>query len=230
MTNPSPNERTSRRDFMKTSTDCRCRHRLVGRSMRSRRGRMPPAAIRFASVWSAAADAVPVRPIRPCRPRGTCSSWPWPTPSRTNCKAVCSHLKHEFSSQPERVAVEPDHQFTGFDAYEKVLAVERRPGHPGDAAGLPPDSFRGGRQGGQEHLHGEAAGRRRPGRPPRAGRQRACQGEELESRRRPAAASSDARTSKPSSASSRARSATSSPCASTGTTGACGSRGRRGSR
>ncbi len=32
------------------------------------------------------------------------------------------NLKRQFGSQPERVAVDPDHQFVGFDAYEKLLA------------------------------------------------------------------------------------------------------------
>jgi predicted dehydrogenase len=32
-------------------------------------------------------------------------------------------LKNEFSEQPERVAVTPDKQFTGFDAYQKVIAA-----------------------------------------------------------------------------------------------------------
>ena len=78
----------------------------------------------------------------------------------------------------DRVDVPEERQFTGLDAYQKAIDSRRGPGAALHAAGLPPDAVRGGGEGRQARLHGEAGGHRRPRRPPHPGRQRGGQEEE----------------------------------------------------
>ena len=79
-------------------------------------------------------------------------------------------LQEAFDSQPDRIAVDEDHRFSGFDAYKKVLDSGIDLVILATPPGFRPYSFRGRSQRRQEHFHGEARGRRRPRRPPRAGR------------------------------------------------------------
>ena len=156
---PESNERTSRRDFMKTSTAAAVGTGLLGGMALSPRAYAAGSdTIRIGLVGCGGRGSGAVH--QALRRRETSGSSPWPTSSRTNVQSSLHDLKHcDSRLEPERVDVEPDAQFVGFDAYRKVAGQPRRPGHPGDAARLPPDSFRGGGQGGQKHLHRETAGR-----------------------------------------------------------------------
>ena len=46
---------------------------------------------------------------------------PWPTSSTTNCRRARARLK---KIKPDQMAVDDDHCFVGFDAYQKVLDSE----------------------------------------------------------------------------------------------------------
>jgi myo-inositol 2-dehydrogenase / D-chiro-inositol 1-dehydrogenase len=119
MTNPSP-ERSSRRDFMKSSTTAALSAGLLT-------GYALPRA------YAAGSDVIRIGLVG-CGGRGSgAAHQALSTKGNVQLVAMADafedqlqsslhSLKREFASQPERVAVEPDHQFTGFDAYEKLLA------------------------------------------------------------------------------------------------------------
>ena len=48
-------------------------------------------------------------------------------------------IRNAFTDRPERVAVDDDHKFVGFDAYRKVNRQRYRCCHPGDAPRVPAD-------------------------------------------------------------------------------------------
>lgn len=117
----NPNERTSRRDFMKTSTVAAVGTGLLGGLALSPR------------VYAGGDDTIRVGLIG-CGGRGSGAA-NQALSTKGNVKLVAMadafedqlqhslrNLQRQFESHPERVAVEPDHQFVGFDAYEKLLA------------------------------------------------------------------------------------------------------------
>ena len=82
---------------------------------------MRRAATRSASASSAPAAAAAAR--WPTCSRGTrraCASWRWPTCSPIALEQALKRLSQQYGA---RAAVKPEHVFTGFDAYQKVLAV-----------------------------------------------------------------------------------------------------------
>ena len=115
------NERTSRRDFMKTSTVAAVGTGLLGGLALSPR------------VYAAGSDRIRIGLVG-CGGRGSgAAHQALSTKGNVQLVAMADafedqlqsslrSLQKQFESQPERVAVEPDHQFTGFDAYEKLLA------------------------------------------------------------------------------------------------------------
>jgi len=115
------NERTSRRDFMKTSTVAAVGTGLVGGLALSPR------------AYAAGSDRIRIGLVG-CGGRGSgAAHQALSTKGNVQLVAMADafedqlqsslrNLQRQFESQPERVAVEPDHQFTGFDAYEKLLA------------------------------------------------------------------------------------------------------------
>jgi predicted dehydrogenase len=115
------NERTSRRDFMKTSTVAAVGTGLLGGLALSPR------------AYAAGSDRIRIGLVG-CGGRGSgAAHQALSTKGNVQLVAMADafedqlqnslrSLQKQFESQPERVAVEPDHQFTGFDAYEKLLA------------------------------------------------------------------------------------------------------------
>jgi myo-inositol 2-dehydrogenase / D-chiro-inositol 1-dehydrogenase len=115
------NERTSRRDFMKTSTVAAVGTGLLGGLALSPR------------AYAAGSDRIRIGLVG-CGGRGSgAANQALSTKGNVQLVAMADafedqlqsslrSLQKQFESQPERVAVEPDHQFTGFDAYEKLLA------------------------------------------------------------------------------------------------------------
>jgi myo-inositol 2-dehydrogenase/D-chiro-inositol 1-dehydrogenase len=115
------NEPTSRRDFMKTSTVAAVGTGLLGGLALSPR------------AYAAGSDRIRIGLVG-CGGRGSgAANQALSTKGNVQLVAMADafedqlqsslrSLQKQFESQPERVAVEPDHQFTGFDAYEKLLA------------------------------------------------------------------------------------------------------------
>jgi myo-inositol 2-dehydrogenase / D-chiro-inositol 1-dehydrogenase len=115
------NERTSRRDFMKTSTAAAIGTGLLGGLALSPR------------AFASGSDKIRIGLVG-CGGRGSgAAHQALSTKGNVQLVAMADafedqlqsslrNLKRQFESQPERVAVEPEHQFHGFDAYEKLLA------------------------------------------------------------------------------------------------------------
>ena len=118
---PNSNERTSRRDFMKTSTAAAVGTGLLGGLALSPR------------AYASGSDMIRIGLVG-CGGRGSGAAHQ-ALSTKGNVKLVAMadafedqlqsslrNLERQFGSHPERVAVDPDHQFVGFDAYEKLLA------------------------------------------------------------------------------------------------------------
>ena len=117
----NPNERTSRRDFMKTSTAVAVGTGLLGGLSLSPR------------AYASGDDTIRIGLVG-CGGRGSGAAHQ-ALSTKGNVKLVAmadafenqlqsslKNLKRQFDPQSGRVAVDPDHQFVGFDAYEKLLA------------------------------------------------------------------------------------------------------------
>jgi myo-inositol 2-dehydrogenase/D-chiro-inositol 1-dehydrogenase len=115
------NDRTSRRDFIKTSTVAAVGTGLLGGLALSPR------------AYAAGSDRIRIGLVG-CGGRGSGAALQ-ALSTKGNVQLVAMadafedqlqsslrNLQSHFESQPDRVAVEPDHQFVGFDAYEKILA------------------------------------------------------------------------------------------------------------
>ena len=155
ITHPNPRSAVSRRQFIKSSTRCW--------PPRRRRWRAFPAVLRGAersspstpssSAWADAA-AAPARTssTRPKRRAWTPRLSPWPIYSRKPPRRACDNF-----------GVPADKCFSGFDAYQKALAV---PGVNYAILATPPGfravALQGRHRSRQERLHGEAGGGGRP--------------------------------------------------------------------
>lgn len=117
---PNPNERTSRRDFMKTSTAAAVGTGLLGGMALSPR------------AYASGSDTIRIGLVG-CGGRGS-GAVENALAANENARLVAmgdvfgdmlhSHLrglKYRFQAQPERVDVKPEHMYVGFDAYQKVL-------------------------------------------------------------------------------------------------------------
>lgn len=117
---PHSTEPTSRRDFLKTSTVA-----AVGASVLGTLGSMPGA-------YAAGDDVIKIGLIG-CGGRGTGAAGQ-ALSTQGNVKLVAlgdafpdrledslRHLRTEFENRPERITVDEEHKFTGFDAYQKVI-------------------------------------------------------------------------------------------------------------
>src|ERR1700722_9271141 len=114
-------ERTSRRDFIKTSTVA-----AVGTGLFRGRAFSP-------RVYAAGSDRIRIGLVggggrgsgaahQALSTKGNVQLVAMADAFEDQLQSSLRSLQRHFESQPERVAVEPDHQFTGFDAYEKLLA------------------------------------------------------------------------------------------------------------
>ena len=143
---------------------------------------MPPAAMPSRSPWSAAAAAAPAPPSTPSEHQGQ-------REAGGDGRRLQGFARAEPEGDPEAVQG-PRRRAGGAAVHRSGRLPEgdrlrRGPGVALHAAGLPPDAVRGGGEGRQARVHGEARGDRRPRRPPRPGRQRGGEEEETGRGRRP---------------------------------------------
>ena len=163
-----------------------------GRGGRGPRAACPapgrPAATPSASASSAAAAAAPAPPRTSSASSPGVKLVAMGDVFKDRLDACKAQLAQEARGWPPMVDVPAERSFVGLDAYKKVIATDVDYVILATPPGFRPEHLAGRGRGGQERLHREAGGRRRPRHPRRARGLRGGQGEEARRRRRHAAA------------------------------------------